>query len=599
MTPEARTKAPAVPAIKLSRNALFILEKRYLKKDEQGKIIETPQALFRRVAQAVAAAELIYNPAADIGPWVNKFYGLMSSLEFLPNSPTLLNAGAEPGQLSSCFALPVEDSIDSIFETVKNTALVHKSGGGTGFNFSRLRPRGDRVGSMAGIAGGPVSFLNIFSTTADSIKQGGIRRGCNLALLNVSHPDVVEFIVAKQDQNALTNFYLSVVVTAAFMQAVKDGGDYDIVNPRTNQVTARLNAREVFDLIVKQTWRTGDPGIIFIDRIEGDNPTPHLGKISAVSGCGEQPLLPYESCNLGSINLVKMLKSAGRNVKIDFAKLARTTKLAVRFLDNVIDVSSFPVAQTEQAARNTRKIGLGVMGFADMLIQLGIPYDSEEAPGVAGDVMRFINEEAHKASVALAAERGVFPAFEGADSDTANGYRLRNATCTTIAPSGTISLIAGCSSGIEPVYAMVMLRRLQDGSQLLEVNPHFLQLAKEYGFYSEELMEKLACQARLDTIESVPENIKRLLVTATEIKPEWHIRMQAAFQRHTDNGVSKTVNLPQQATRKDIARAYMMAYEEGLKGITIYRDKSRRRQPLCASRAGLQLMRNWLSRNAG
>jgi ribonucleoside-diphosphate reductase alpha chain len=599
MTPEARTKAPAVPAIKLSRNALFILEKRYLKKDEQGKIIETPQALFRRVAQAVAAAELIYNPAADIGPWVNKFYGLMSSLEFLPNSPTLLNAGAEPGQLSSCFALPVEDSIDSIFETVKNTALVHKSGGGTGFNFSRLRPRGDRVGSMAGIAGGPVSFLNIFSTTADSIKQGGIRRGCNLALLNVSHPDVVEFIVAKQDQNALTNFYLSVVVTAAFMQAVKDGGDYDIVNPRTNQVTARLNAREVFDLIVKQTWQTGDPGIIFIDRIEGDNPTPHLGKISAVSGCGEQPLLPYESCNLGSINLVKMLKSAGRNVKIDFAKLARTTKLAVRFLDNVIDVSSFPVAQTEQAARNTRKIGLGVMGFADMLIQLGIPYDSEEAPGVAGDVMRFINEEAHKASVALAAERGVFPAFEGADSDTANGYRLRNATCTTIAPSGTISLIAGCSSGIEPVYAMVMLRRLQDGSQLLEVNPHFLQLAKEYGFYSEELMEKLACQARLDTIESVPENIKRLLVTATEIKPEWHIRMQAAFQRHTDNGVSKTVNLPQQATRKDIARAYMMAYEEGLKGITIYRDKSRRRQPLCASRAGLQLMRNWLSRNAG
>jgi ribonucleoside-diphosphate reductase alpha chain len=599
MTPEARTKAPAAPAIKLSRNALFILEKRYLKKDKQGKIIETPQALFRRVAQTVAAAEFIYNPEADTGPWSDKFYGLMSSLEFLPNSPTLLNAGAEPGQLSSCFALPVEDSVDSIFEAVKNTALVHKSGGGTGFNFSKLRPRGDRVGSMTGTAGGPVSFLNIFSTTADSIKQGGIRRGCNLALLHVSHPDVVEFIAAKNDQNTLTNFYLSVAVTAAFMQAVKDGGDYDIVNPRTNQVTARLNARKVFDLIVKQTWQTGDPGIIFIDRIERDNPTPHLGKISTVSGCGEQPLLPYESCNLGSINLAKMLKSAGRNAKIDFAKLARITKLAVRFLDNVIDVSSFPVVQTEQAARNTRKIGLGVMGFADMLIQLGIPYDSEEALGVAGDVMRFINEEAHKASVALAAERGVFPAFEGADSDAANGHRLRNATCTTIAPSGTISLIAGCSSGIEPVYAMVMLRRLQDGSQLLEVNPNFLRLAKEYGFYSEELMEKLACQARLDTIDGVPENIKRLLVTATEVKPEWHIRMQAAFQRHTDNAVSKTVNLPQQATRKDIARAYMMAYEEGLKGITIYRDKSRRRQPLCASRAGLQLMRNWLSQNAG
>jgi ribonucleoside-diphosphate reductase alpha chain len=577
-SPQARSQV--ISGIKLSDNALRVLERRYLTKDEEGSVIETPQELFRRVARHIASAELLYDAKADISFWEEVFYQLMTNLEFLPNSPTLMNAGHELGQLSACFVLPIEDSMDSIFDAVKYTALIHKSGGGTGFSFSRLRPERDRVGSTGGVASGPVSFMRAFDATTDVIKQGGMRRGANMAILNVEHPDILKFITAKEDPETLTNFNLSVAVTDEFMEAVEKGTDYNLVNPRTREVTDNFNAKEVFDKIVDMAWRTGDPGVVFIDEINRHNPTPKLGKIESTNPCGEQPLLPFESCNLGSINLSKMVAVKDNKPHIDYDKLSQAVKLAVRFLDNVIEVNQFPLPEIAEMTKNTRKIGLGVMGFADMLIQLGIPYDSEQGLVVAGEVAHFISEEADKASIELTQEKEGFPAFRESIYDVPNGPRFRNASRTTIAPTGSLSIIANCSSGIEPLFALSYVRHILEGEEFIEVNPYFEEIAKQGGFYSPDLMKQLAKGKRLKDVDEVPEEIKRLFVTAHEISPEWHVKMQAAFQKFTDSAVSKTVNFPHDATPEDIAKVYMLAYQEGLKGITIYRDRSRESQVL-------------------
>ena len=579
-TAAASPKAQPSSGINLTENALRVLERRYLKKDKQGNVTETPEEMFRRVARAIAAAELIYNPQADVGAIEEEFYRLMADLEFLPNSPTLMNAGRELGQLSACFVIPVGDSMGSIFDAVKYTALIHKSGGGTGFSFSHLRPEGDYVKSTSGVASGPVSFMEVFDTTTDVTKQGGTRRGANMGILSIDHPDIMRFITVKEDPRKLTNFNISVAATNQFMEAVKTGEDYELISPRTKKAEDKLNAKEVFEKIVDMAWKTGDPGIVFIDRINQDNPTPKLGKIESTNPCGEQPLLAYESCNLGSINLARMLKGTDGAYEIDYPKMAEAVKTAVRFLDNVIDVNKFPLPQIEDMTKKSRKIGLGVMGFADMLIRLGVPYNSEEALKIGSEVMRFVHDEAGKASSELAEERGVFPAFTGSIYDVPGGPKMRNASCTTIAPTGTLSIIANCSGGIEPVFALSYTRNILDGAQLVEGNPYFEETARKGDFYSEELMKRLAEGTRLHDIEGIPENVKQLFVTAHEITPEWHVQMQAAFQKSTDNAVSKTVNFPREATREDITKVYMMSYELGLKGITIYRDRSRDAQVL-------------------
>ena len=575
-----QAKSQVISGIELSDNALRVLERRYLTKNGDGRVIETPQELFDRVARHIASAELTYDPRADVSLYEETFRQVMEKLEFLPNSPTLMNAGRELGQLSACFVLPVEDSMESIFDAVKYTALIHKSGGGTGFSFSRLRPERDRVGSTGGVASGPVSFMRVFDTTTDVIKQGGMRRGANMAILNISHPDILEFITAKEDSRALTNFNLSVAVTDEFMEAVEKGTDYSLVNPRTGEVVDKLNAREVFDKIVNMAWLTGDPGVVFIDEINRHNPTPQLGKIESTNPCGEQPLLPFESCNLGSLNLSKMVTDKDGQPCVDYDKLSQTVKLAVRFLDNVIEVNQFPLPEIAEMTKTTRKIGLGVMGFADMLIQLGIPYNSEQGLAVAGEIAHFISAESDKASMEIAQERGVFPAFQGSIYDIPDGARFRNASRTTIAPTGSLSIIANCSSGIEPLFALSYVRHILEGEEFVEVNPYFEEAAKKGGFYSAELMKQLAEGKRLKDIEEVPEDTKKLFVTAHDISPEWHVKMQAAFQKFTDSAVSKTVNFPREATPEDVANVYMLAYRDGLKGITIYRDRSRESQVL-------------------
>jgi len=580
--PEIKAKKKKGEKVKvdISPNARAVLERRYLVKDNKGRVVESPEDMFRRVARHIASADSLYNPEADVKAREEEFYQAMASLEFLPNSPTLMNAGRELGQLSACFVLPIEDSMESIFDSVKNTALIHKSGGGTGFSFSRLRPEGASVGSTGGVASGPVSFMRAFDAATDVIKQGGKRRGANMAILNVDHPDIEKFITAKEDYVSLTNFNISVAVTEDFMKAVERGSDYNLVNPHDGKTVRKLNAKEVFDRMVENAWRNGDPGIVFLDRVNKDNPTPKLGSVESTNPCGEQPLLPYESCNLGSINLAKMVCEENGACKIDYVKLAGAVRMAVRFLDNVIDVNKFPLPEIADMTRRTRKIGLGVMGFADLLIRLGIPYDSQEALNAGEDLMKFISDEASEASVELARERGVFPGFEGSIYDKPGEPRLRNATRTTIAPTGTLSIIAGCSSGIEPLFALSYTRTILEGTQLVEVNHLFEELAKQEGFFSEELRQELGKKGSLHDIEGIPDRVKRLFVTSHDITPGWHVKMQAAFQRFTDNAVSKTVNFPHNATVDDVARVYMLAYKEGCKGITIYRDRSRESQVL-------------------
>lgn len=559
---------------KISINALKVLKERYLLKDEHNKIIETPDELFRRVARNIALADKQHDKKADVRKTEENFYEIIASLEFLPNSPTLMNAGADLQQLSACFVLPVGDSIEEIFESIKNTALIHKSGGGTGFSFSRLRPRNDMVLSTKGVSSGPISFMKVFDSATDVIKQGGKRRGANMGILRVDHPDIIDFIRCKEKENSLNNFNLSVALTDKFMKAVEKDDEYDLINPKTKQFAGKMRARDVFNMIILQAWSNGEPGIIFIDKMNKYNPTPEIGEFESTNPCGEQPLLPYESCNLGSINLSKFVKKG----KIDFERLKYVIHTAVHFLDNVIDMNKYPIKKIAEVTRSNRKIGLGVMGFADLLIMLGIPYNSEDGLKHAKKIMKFIDDESKIASRALATVRGSFPNFS--KSTYKNSEPIRNATTTTIAPTGTLSMIAECSSGVEPLFAICYVKTVMDGKELLYVNSLFEEIAKERGFYSEDLMRRIAVTGEIQHNPDVPDDLKKVFINSHFISSEWHVRMQAAFQEYTDNAVSKTVNFPYSATTKDVEEAYLLAYKLGCKGITVYRDGSRSEQVL-------------------
>lgn len=563
----------------LGKNALTVLERRYLTKNESGELIETPEGMFRRVADAVAEADRLYDESADVQKTSDAFFDLMTSLSFMPNSPTLMNAGKAMGQLSACFVLPVEDSMTAIFDAVKNAALIHQSGGGTGFSFSRLRPAGSMVRSTGGVASGPVSFMKVFNSATEAVKQGGTRRGANMGILRVDHPDIIEFIRCKSDLKEITNFNISVGLTEAFMRAVEEDAEYDIIDPRTKLPAGKKRAREVFDLIVSMAWENGEPGIVFLDRMNRDNIVPFVGEIESTNPCGEQPLLPYESCNLGSINLLKMLRETEDGYELDYELFGSTIDTAVHFLDNVIDVNKYPLSEISEMTRSTRKIGLGVMGFADILYRLGVPYNSEEGVKLAEKLMGFLQARADRASAALAKTRGAFPLYEKSTLKE-SGKPLRNATRTTIAPTGTISIICNASSGVEPLFALAFFRNVMDNDALPQVDSYFLEVARREGFYSGELLRRIAKEGTLHNIDEVPEHIKRVFVTAHDITPADHINMQAAFQLHTDNAVSKTVNFKHEATKEDVSEAFVLAYRLGCKGVTIYRDGSRTGQVL-------------------
>ncbi len=565
--------------LKLPLNAIIVLERRYLRKDEKGKVIESTSQMFRRIAKSLAEVEKQYGKNnAEISRYEDEFYRMMTSLEFLPNSPTLMNAGTMFRQLSACFVLPVEDSIEGIFDTLKAAAIIHKTGGGTGFSFSRLRPRGDVVRTTGGIASGAISFAKIYDAATEVMKQGGRRRGANMGILRVDHPEIMDFIVAKEKEGVLRNFNISVTITDKFMKAVEKDGDFELINPRNGEVVKTLKARAIWNLIIMMAWKNGEPGVVFLDTINRHNPTPHMGQIESTNPCGEQPLLPYESCNLGSIDVSKFVTDDG---KMDWDRLRKTVRLAVRFLDNVVDANVYTLPEIEKITKGNRKIGLGVMGFADMLIKMGIKYDTEEGLQTAEKLMKFINDEGKKMSVELGEEKGNFPNFKGSIWEK-QFKTLRNATVTTIAPTGTISIIAGCSQGIEPLFAIAYVREVAEslGRSLVEVNSLFENIALKERFYSEELIKKTSKKTSIQDVEEVPKHIRKLFVTAHDINAEWHVRMQAAFQKYTDNAVSKTINFPNWATPNDIEKAYLLAYRLGCKGITVYRHGSREVQVL-------------------
>ncbi|MCS7180874.1 MAG: adenosylcobalamin-dependent ribonucleoside-diphosphate reductase, partial [bacterium] len=554
--------------LKLSVNAINVLRKRYLLRNEKGEIIESPEELFRRVSRHVASCEREKNKYEE------EFFNIMRNLEFLPNSPTLMNAGTSLGQLSACFVLPVEDSIDGIFTTLKNMAIIHKSGGGTGFSFSRIRPKGDIVGSTKGIASGPISFMEIYDKATEIVKQGGKRRGANMGILNCNHPDIYDFIISKR-KNILTNFNISVAVTDEFMVKVLNKEKYSLINPRNGEKVREVYANEIFDLIVQTAWETGDPGIIYIDEINRHNPTPEIGKIESTNPCGEQPLLPYESCNLGSINLTKVVEDG----KINWEKLEKIIHIAIRFLDDVIEVNNYPIPEIEKITKNNRKIGLGIMGWADFLFELNIPYGNEESFILAENLMKFINENAFKYSVLLGREKGSFPNFEKSIY-----YRkvdsLRNATRTTIAPTGSISIIANCSSGIEPVFGIAFIRNILEGTKFVEINPIFEKLAKKEGILNPFIVRQIIKNGSLKDIKEIPENYKKIFLTALDIPPLTHLKMQAVFQKYTDNAVSKTINLPYEATINDVKEIFINGWKLKVKGITVFRYGSKERQVL-------------------
>ncbi len=565
---------------KFPLNSLKVLEGRYLQKDRNGKLLETPKQLFQRVARNVAQADLRYGQNPEESE--KKFLELMLARDFMPNSPTLMNAGTAIQQLSACFVLPVEDSMEGIFESVKDAAIIHKSGGGTGFSFSRLRPKGSPVGTTGGVASGPISFMRVFDASTNVIKQGGKRRGANMGVLRVDHPDILDFITCKEKDDTINNFNISVGITDEFMVALKEDRDYSSFDPKSKEVHGKFNAKRVFDLICTMAWKNGDPGIIFLDKMNcpRSNPTPKMGDIESTNPCGEQPLLPYESCNLGSINLSHHVKDD----EVDWQKMKKTVHTAVHFLDNVIDMNKLPNNKIVEMVKINRKIGLGIMGFADMLLKLRVPYNSEQALQLADKIMRFIDSESKVASCELAKLRGPFPNFkESIYNDGKPENILRNATTTTIAPTGSVSVIASCSSGIEPLFAISYTRKTPQ-FELLEVNPLFEEIARQEGFYNDELMKKIARKGSIQDIEEIPEKIRKIFVTCMDISAEDHVKMQAAFQKHVDNAVSKTVNLPFSASVEDVAEIYKLAYESGCKGTTIYRDGSRDLQVLNVSR---------------
>lgn len=584
--------SPGGSGLTLSKNALEVLKARYLKRDDDGVLMETPEALFRRVAREVASIESRYGLSTVGQEEVEEeFYDLMATQKFMPNSPTLMNAGRRMGMLSACFVLPVEDSIDGIFSSIKHTALIQKAGGGTGFSFSRLRPSGDIVRSSGGRTSGPLSFLKVFSKATDAIQQGAFRRGANMGIMRVDHPDIVSFIRIKEDTSKLTNFNLSVGMTDSFMKGLTEDPEspHIVVNPRTGERTELIgdddkpwSRQAIFELIVDKAWANGEPGLVFLDRINQDNPTPHIGEIEATNPCGEQPLLPYESCNLGSINLGQFVKETDKGPEFDFAALKPVIHLSVRFLDNIIDLNKYPLPEIENMTRANRKVGLGIMGFADVLFRLGIPYNSDEGLKMGESLMEYVQEESHAASEALAAQRGVFPNWRGSMWEKI-GRPMRNAATTTVAPTGTISIISDCSGGIEPLFSLAFFRNVLNGKRLAEVNQYFLKVAEERGCLRKGLVEELAEKATLHGIKDIPDDIKRVFVTAHDIEPEWHVRMQAAFQNHCDSSISKTINFPREAEKSEVSDIYQLAFAERVKGITVYRDGARDLQPMATA----------------